>query len=452
MKQLFCGASRRCITPPADLLPRLIGLKQHRFAGVLDELYVRAAVFASGDDSLLLLSFDMTKAPLTEAFLDVLAECTQIPKENIFFFAIHTHSVPFNSIDMEERERQTEDTLAASNAYTEFLHQETLLAAQEAIHAKRPSRMGYAFGKSAINVVRLQDYVYTDEKGKPFTVCNLGTDLTKAADRRLFALRAEDMNGEPILLFANYAVHNVATIWNDMDGKGAMGVSSDIGGNVSQMLETAYPRAVAIWSAAPSGDLNPICLNEVYLPDPQNGRTYEYPIEGIDNALLCLKMMSERHYADIHALLGTIVCEETEGDIASTVEWSVTDGVDCIRHRGAPPEFLMGDNVPEHTVPLQMARIGSLTLCGIGAELYSSIGQDMLGVAPENTVLITHNANSLGCCHYILDDETIARCDASAGFAKVPGYDEYRCKAGIMTDDLCRHIQSMERTLRRSTK
>ena len=43
MSQLYCGAARRCITPPGSLLPRLVGLKQHRFAGVLDDIHVRAA-------------------------------------------------------------------------------------------------------------------------------------------------------------------------------------------------------------------------------------------------------------------------------------------------------------------------------------------------------------------------------------------------------------------------
>jgi hypothetical protein len=72
----------------------------------------------------------------------------------------------------------------------------------------------------------------------------------------------------------------------------------------------------------------------------------------------------------------------------------------------------------------------------------------MLAAAPKNTVLITHNASALCNSHYILDDETIARCDASRGFAMVPGYDEYRCVAGVMEDDLAAHTRSMTETIR----
>lgn len=87
---------------------------------------------------------------------------------------------------------------------------------------------------------------------------------------------------------------------------------------------------------------------------------------------------------------------------------------------------------------------------GAGAELYSSIGRAMLEAAPEHTVLITHNASALCCSHYILDDETIARCDASRGFAMVPGYDEYRCLSGVMRQDLQEHTRNMAERLERS--
>ena len=83
MSRLYCGAAKRCITPPAELLPRLVGLKQHRFAGVLDDIYVRAAVFTAGEDSLLLLGFDMTTAPCAKEILGKLTEATGIPEDHI---------------------------------------------------------------------------------------------------------------------------------------------------------------------------------------------------------------------------------------------------------------------------------------------------------------------------------------------------------------------------------
>ena len=443
MSQLYCGASRRDITPPAELLPRLVGLKQHRFAGVLDEIYVRAAVFTAGQDSLLFLGFDMTTAPCAKEILGKLTEATGIPEDHIFFYSIHTHAVPFNAIDMEERERQSEDTRIASEAYTQYLWHEAIGAAEEAMAARQPARMGWAFGESHVNVCRLQDYLYTDENGEPFTVCNLGADFAKSADPRLFTLRVETPAGEPILFMVNYPMHNVATIWNDLDGEGRMGVSGDIGGGVSRLLEAQYPGSVALWQSGAAGDLNPILLNEVILPDPVTGRTREIPVKGADFARNCLRIMTERHCADIRRTLMHVRCGVDDGDIAAAAEWSVTPGVDCIRHHGAPPEFIQGPEVPEHTVRLQMARIGGLHICGVGAELYSSIGQAMLEEIPGDALLITHNMSALCQSHYILDDETIARCDASRGFAMVPGYDEYRCMAGVMKDDLCGHVRNL---------
>ena len=450
MEQLLCGTARRCITPPAELLPRMRGLKQRRFAGVIDDLYVRALVLGSERQRALILSFDMTTAPCTKEFLTKLAEATGIPEENILFFSIHTHAVPFNSIDLEEREKQSADTLEACEEYTRFLHEQTMAAAVEANAAPRPARMGWAWGESAVNVVRLQEYIYRDEAGTPFSVCNLGADPAKPADRTLFVLRVEESEkGTPLAFLVNYAMHNVATIWNDFDGSGAMGVSADIGGEVSRLLEQAYPDSVAVWSSGAAGDLNPLMLNETILPDPKTGRTYEYHPKGIGTALTCLRVMSQRHYADVKRLVDAIRCTEADGAAAGALEWSVTPGCGCIRHHGAPPEFVTGPDVSEHTVRLQMVKVGGLTLLGAGAELYSSIGRAMLDAAPRDTVLITHNASALCCSHYILDDETIARCDASRGFAMVPGYDEYRCQAGIMKDDLRRHTTSLAETIER---
>ena len=222
-----------------------------------------------------------------------------------------------------------------------------------------------------------------------------------------------------------------------------MGVSGDIGGGVSRLLEAQYPGSVAMWQSGASGDLNPILLNEVILPDPVTGRTREIPVKGADFARYCLRIMTERHYADIRRTLMNVRCDVDDADIAAAAEWSVTPGVDCIRHRDAPPEFITGPEVPDHTVRLQMARVGKLYLCGIGAELYSSIGQAILEEIPGDTILIAHNMSAICHSHYILDDETIARCDASKGFAMVPGYDEYRYAAGVMKDDLRGHVKSL---------
>lgn len=449
MEQLLCGAARRRITPPAELLPRLRGLKQRRFAGVIDDLYVRAVVLGSERRRALILSFDMTTAPCTREFLDQLAARTGIPGENILFFSTHTHAVPFNSIDLEEREKQSADTLAACAEYTRFLHEQTLAAALEAGAGLRPARMGWAWGESAVNVVRIQEYTYRDEDGTPFPVCGLGADPASPADRTLFALRVEDLEGNVLAFLVNYAMHNVATIWNDFDGSGAMGVSGDVGGEVSRLLERAYPGSVALWSSGAAGDLNPLMLNEVILPDPETGRACEHFPKGMETALTSLRVISRRHYADVKKLVDSIRCTQEDGAAAGALEWSVTPGCGCVRHPGAPPEFCTGPDVPEHTVRLQMVRAGGLTLLGAGAELYSSIGRAMLDAAPKDTVLITHNASALCSSHYILDDETIARCDASRGFAMVPGYDEYRCQAGVMKDDLCRRTASLAETLKR---
>ena len=57
------------------------------------------------------------------------------------------------------------DTLLAAEAYTQYLWHEALGAAQDALAARQPARLGWAFGESFVNVCRLQDYLYSDENG-----------------------------------------------------------------------------------------------------------------------------------------------------------------------------------------------------------------------------------------------------------------------------------------------
>lgn len=441
-KQLFCGAARVKITPPGDLMPRLRGLKGYRLAGVIDDLYVRAMVIGNERERAALISFDLNTAPCTQEFLDDLAARAGIPVENLLVFATHTHAVPVVSPDRNGHGETDPEVQQATAAYAAFVQEQAHAALGQALAELEPARMGWAFGESAINVVRLQEYTYLDENGEPFPVCNLGCDPAAPAERTQFLLRVEALDGRPIAFLVNYAVHNVATIWNDFDGTGAMGISSDIGGQISKLLEE-HCGGVALWSSGAAGDLNPLMLNEVILPDPATGRTYESHPKGMEHAKTALKIMAQRNWADVRALERAVRCTEDDGAAAAVLEWSVTPGCACIRHPGAPPEFVTGAGVREHTVRLQMVRIGGLTLCGVGAELYSSLGAAMLEEIPGPAILITHNAGDLCTSHYVLDDAAIARCDASRGFAMVPGYDEFRCCAGVMKDDLTAHVRHM---------
>ena len=453
MKQLYCGAAKRCITPDQDMMKDLVGLKQHRFAGVLDDIYVRVMAIGSKERMALVVSFDLTTAPCSEEFLSKLSARTGVRREDILFFSIHTHAVPFNDLDLEERGRQPEATLAACRAYTALLHEKVLEAASEAAARAVPARMGFVRDESHVNVVRLQNY-QVREKDPVRTVIGLGADPSAYADPTLFVLRVESLAGDPIAFLVNYAMHNVATIWNDYDGNGAMGISGDIGGGVSRLLEEHYAGAVALWSSAAAGDLNPLMLNEVILPDPETGAPREYHPEGTSYARWCLRIMTARHGADVLRAAERISCGNTEsnahtdGTVESVIEWSVTPGCECIRHPDAPPEFVTGDGVPEHTVRLHMLRIGRVVLLGVGAELYSSLGRAMLEAAPEDAVLITHNASTLCHSHYILDDATMERCRRSGKYAMIPGYDEYRCCEGIMRQDLTGHVAHMTEQLR----
>ncbi|MDO4648398.1 MAG: hypothetical protein Q4B26_07080 [Eubacteriales bacterium] len=447
MGEFRCGAAKRCITPPENMLTVLRGLKHYPFAGVMDDIYVRIALFETDEERILLVDYDLNTAPCDEELLDLLSRQTGTPIDGIFLFATHTHSVPVHSLSLERVEELDNETIRETEKFTRYLKEQTLQAAREALLKMEPARIGFAEGESSVNIVRLQDYLYRDKQGEDFVVCNLGADPMRTPDRRLCVLRVDNLNGDPILLHINYPMHCVASIWNDFDGNGAMGISGDIAGGIERQLENDYKGAIAMWSSAAAGDLNPIYLNEMISPEPVTGRTIEWKPIGKGFAQNCLKLMVERHYGDICRVMRQIHYDDNDIQLNAVSDWSITPGVECIRQHNAAPVFLEGEEIPEHTVYLQLARIGKLYLMGVGAELYSSLGKAMMDKIPGRGVLITHSGSTLGKCHYILDDETIDRCDASRGYAMVPGYDEYRCRRGIMLKDLCFHVEQMLRRL-----
>ena len=77
MGHILCGAAKVNITPPADLIPDLYGLMKKRFAGVIDELFVRAMYLSDENEQLLFMSWDLDKAPVPEVIIPELVRLVE---------------------------------------------------------------------------------------------------------------------------------------------------------------------------------------------------------------------------------------------------------------------------------------------------------------------------------------------------------------------------------------
>ena len=395
----FCGAARARITPPEHLIPRLYGLMGRRFAAVHDDLYLRVIALKAGESSALIVGFDLDKATRPVEFQAALAEATGIPVENILYFGIHTHTAPITGPRPGFEQPKDEDTAAATLEYEDFLKGQLLAAAKEALDSMVPARLGTGRGNSYINVNRNQTFRYRAPDGKIYPLMGLGANFEGPVDHSAFVMKIEDLEGKPIALFVNYAVHNVVMITNNFDGRGGVAIGGDIGGIVSQALETRYG-GVAIWSSGPAGDVNPIMMNQYFYPDLVTGKSTAFPIQGDEAARAQLAVLVGRHFDDLSQVVDEIRCDTAPEAITGGVTWTKA------------PETEGEEPSP---IRLQALALGDIALLGIGGELYTTLGWAMKEVSPfRETVILNHVSSLEKDAGYIFDDDALKRKEVKA--------------------------------------
>jgi hypothetical protein len=391
---------------------------------------------SDGEQMVLMVSFDLDKAPNPRENLDAIMELTKIPEENILYSAIHTHCAPITSIRPFEKpndiSKKPVEVQKATRAYEKIIKEQMLEAVTEAIKVLSPARMDYGYGKSYININRNEDYYYTDESGAECISCGVGNHPEGYVDPTLFVMKVEDLNGMPIAFFINYAVHNVAMIWNSCGIDGKVLITGDIGGNVMQIMEERFPGSVAVWSSGAAGDINPIMMNEVFYPNPRTGKPEQYIFGGGDAPVAILNLLVGRHIADVIRVVGQMKQPKEETQLNAVIEWSQTPG------RSENDQI----EPDAYKVRLHLIRIGDVALYGIGGELYSSLGKWIRNIAPmKNTVVINHDASLMVNSGYIYDDSDFEHAQMTQG--GIVGMSHTKMLPGFIRDSLEEHTLHM---------
>ena len=441
---LMCGTAKRDITPPESMMGQIYGLMGIPYVKVIDPLYVRVIAFDNGMDKALIVSFDLDKAPKPTEFLALLRSHTGIAEENILYFATHTHSAPLTTIRPKERKQALPPQWETNmRLYEELVEKQLIACADQALLNLRPASIGYGKGKSYINVNRNRDFMVEGEDGALYPVVCQGPNNQADVDREVFVFQVKDETGKPMAFFVNYAVHCCGMFLNQADGKGGMGVSPDLAGAVSCMLENKYPQSLAVWSSGAAGNVNPILGTEVYYPDAKNGEAkgYNIPDAAISDALV--KSLAYRHFADVLEIIRGIADHSNEAEIAGAVEWSETPSYEM--EEVAPRVTkIVGESGSPYRIRMQLLRIGGIALCGIGGELYDSFGRMLKENAKLPAIcVINHNASLIDDAGYILDDDTMARVRRQQPYApKIPG-GQIAAKAGYIGPSLLEHEESL---------
>jgi len=408
-KMLYCGASVRNVNPYQSIIDRLPG----RDDTFLDDLHIRVIALGDGTKKIPLIAYESGYNLIEEQY-QAIQERFGLPEEDVMIFDCHSHTKLYGEKEgrstvnprkrfhlwdewpLEEREAMKE--------YGLFARGEMLEAIDEAIKNMRPARAGHAQGQSYVNVCRNQKYTIEMPDGTLKEHYTIGVDPGADIDHTVFVMEWKDVQTEkPIAFFMNYPVHNCAVIGNHCGKNGNRAWSADIGGNCSDYMEQKYPGCVAMWCSGPAGNINPSICNQVIYPDPMNGAPVRYFPKENELALLSLKLLSTRHFADIMDTVRSIDHWTDRTRIKTAIEISCTPGLD--------ENSVVHDDL--YKVRMQTIRIGDVVLMGFSGELYDSFGKEIRAISPmKNTVLVTHVAMGVIISEYILDDWALSKSAA----------------------------------------
>ncbi|MGA0806217.1 MAG: hypothetical protein ACO3PV_06850 [Pseudohongiellaceae bacterium] len=383
---LRVGAARIEVTPAQ--LP-------DNWLGVNDPVYARAIVLDNGSTRAALVSLDAGAIP-TPLWQELAARVEQelaIPAGHLLLGATHTHSVP----------RQNAPDYA----------DKVFASVRDAAARLQPARMAWGTGVSYINVNRTMVKPDTGRWGE-------GPNYAGPSDKTVAVLSFDSLDGKPIAVYYNYAVH--AVISGQLDE-----VSGDIPGASSRYIEAGLGNeVVALWSLGAAGDQNPVFFQQTY--DLRRIRIEDYASRGedISNTMLPGGMGLDRSNPEVARLMGEqrqmllsmgqMLGEEvlhvrraglerpqTSVPIAAATSSLVCPGrrrIDAGRE-GAPGTYEAGDAVQ---LGLGVLRLGDVQLGHINAEIFNPIATRLKAESPYKHTMLVTLANGMANSGYVPHD------------------------------------------------
>jgi len=398
------GAAKVDITPAQSELPK-------GYLGILDQVYSRAIVIDNGHTSAALVSLDAGAAPgdLCKAVSERIEKELGIPAVNILITATHSHSVP-GVFPMFARPGATMDSAAVSRvtAYEDRVFDSVKLAKDKL----QPARISYGTGVSYINVQRDQIDPVTHQWWE-------GANYGGLSDKTVAVIKFESLNGDPIAIYYNYAMHAVITGNLDL-------VSGDAPGATSKYIENHLnDKVVALWSEGAAGDQNPVYFQQTY--DLRKIRIDDYAKRGkdISNAMPPGGQGMDRNNPEVAHLMNEqkemivsmgqmlgeevlrVVRDSQKGEADGRI-FGKTTTITCPgRERtnegrgGIAGTYKDG---PPVELKLGLLMIDDVAIGAVNGEVYNLIAQRLKAESPYKKTMIATLTNGMAMSGYIPDD------------------------------------------------
>lgn len=389
--QLKVGASKIDVTINPEDLPETS-------YGILDRNHVRAIIFTNGSQTAGFVNIDGNMNGRTvQAVSERVEKELGIPKGNIIYCGTHCHYT--GTVRGDE---------LAEKIYSVI---------KEAYDKMEPATVGYGSGVSYLNVKR---DLFDPERGTWWE----GPDYDGKSDKTVAVVYFKSLDGKPLAVLYNYAMHAVITGNLDM-------VSQDFPGKSEAYIESRFGDGfVAMFTSGAAGDQNPIYFQQTF--DLRDIRIKEYAERGIDisNKMPPGGQGLDRNNPEVQRLMeeqkkmaesfGQLLGEEVKYVMQEMRRFEPNVTINCERKTISVPgrkqlngggragyqgEYEDADPVE---INLGLVMLDDIPICTVAAEVYNQIAVDLKKKSPYARTFMVTVCDGMGARGggYIPDDES----------------------------------------------
>jgi hypothetical protein len=270
--QLYAAASRQKLTLPDSFFP-YEGFRRRNFSEQDDDLYVRAIALKNDETTVLYMALelgDVGGQPLAD-WTEAVADAAKLSPDQIYICADHVHSAPYAGSDYEEKVGDAEKTAQ----FEQSCQSACVSAAKECMAKLQPAVMKYGESQCYVNVNR--DYKYTgDSKDGIVSAYATWRNYEGYSDHTVSVFEFDDLSGNPIAFWTNYAVHSEVMFHAFGFKDNNMILCSDLAGHSSAYIEERYPNTVCMYTMGAAADQMPLYIAEGYTVDASGDLTVSY--------------------------------------------------------------------------------------------------------------------------------------------------------------------------------
>jgi hypothetical protein len=354
---LRAGAAKVDISPAKDMFP-LRALQT--FGSLHDPLLARALVVDNGSSKAVLISVDAADIIFGDELIKAVTDELHVPAQHVMINATHDHNSALAG--------GPGTGPADRPPYFDIVKKGIVDVARRANANLQPARIGFGTGKAYVNTNR-------DEKiGEGY---HMGYAPDGPSDKTVAVISLTTSSGDPIAIYANYAVHAVV-MYRARTQDGHVQVTGDLPGWTSRYVEDHFKGAVALWTSGAAGDQNPLFMATYNqdAPDVFDEGPAGWAILDVQSRRLGEEIV--RVTKAIRNTAGRAAIWATKGSVTCPGQKRAEPPKPGVPQAGwqAPPpstvKMIDGDPV---TIPLHLVMINDIAIAGVSGEVFTEIGQ-----------------------------------------------------------------------------